>query len=71
MAHRNGSPHGWRPLVGSWEESVLSWHEQIDGAFRRRKETKGEPGLPPALIERFDRRAPPQSAAGLPGEEER
>jgi hypothetical protein len=28
---------GWFPLRGSWEESVLSWNEQIDIAVRRRR----------------------------------
>jgi hypothetical protein len=28
---------GWFPLRGSWEESVLSWNEQIDLAVRRRR----------------------------------
>jgi hypothetical protein len=27
---------GWFPAQGSYEESVLSWHEQIDESFRRR-----------------------------------
>jgi len=26
----------WVPRPGSYEESVLSWQEQIDAAFRRR-----------------------------------
>ncbi len=28
---------GWLPHPGSYEESVLNWHEQIDEAFRRRE----------------------------------
>lgn len=28
---------GWFPLRGSWEESVLSWHEQVETALRNRK----------------------------------
>ncbi len=27
---------GWFPAQGSYEEAVLSWHEQIDQSFRRR-----------------------------------
>ncbi len=27
---------GWFPARGSYEEAVLSWHEQIDQSFRRR-----------------------------------
>jgi hypothetical protein len=27
---------GWYPLRGSYEEAVLTWHEQIDQSFRRR-----------------------------------
>jgi hypothetical protein len=26
----------WRPAGGSYEEAVLSWHEQIESSFRRR-----------------------------------
>lgn len=28
---------GWFPARGSYEEAVLSWHEQIDQSFRRRQ----------------------------------
>ena len=28
---------GWFPTRGSYEEAVLSWHEQIDQSFRRRQ----------------------------------
>ncbi len=28
---------GWFPLRGSYEEAVLSWHEQIEASFRRRE----------------------------------
>jgi hypothetical protein len=28
---------GWFPLRGSYEEAVLSWHEQIEMSFRRRQ----------------------------------
>ena len=27
----------WPPLQGSYEEAVLSWHEQIEMSFRRRE----------------------------------
>jgi hypothetical protein len=36
MMNRSGET-GWAARHGSWEESVLSWHEQIDEAFRRRQ----------------------------------
>ena len=26
---------GWFPLRGSYEEAVLSWHEQVESSFRR------------------------------------
>jgi hypothetical protein len=28
---------GWFPAGGSYEEAVLSWHEQIEMSFRRRE----------------------------------
>jgi hypothetical protein len=28
---------GWFPLRSSYEEAVLSWHEQIEASFRRRE----------------------------------
>lgn len=33
----------WLPLIGSWEESVLSWNEQVETAVRRRRETAETP----------------------------
>ena len=27
---------GWLPAYGSWEEAVVSWHEQVETAFRRK-----------------------------------
>lgn len=31
---------GWSPARGSYEEAVLSWHEQIDQSFRRQSESQ-------------------------------
>ena len=28
---------GWSPLQDSYEESVLSWYEQVEMSFRRRQ----------------------------------
>lgn len=28
---------GWDPLRGSWEEAVLSWNEQVEATFRRKR----------------------------------
>jgi hypothetical protein len=28
---------GWPPLRDSYEESVLTWYEQVDNGFRRRE----------------------------------
>ena len=31
----NGAIAGaWAPARGTWEEAVLSWHEQLEAAFR-------------------------------------
>jgi|WetSurMetagenome_2_1015567.scaffolds.fasta_scaffold101102_1 hypothetical protein len=35
MARSEGKLAGWFPMRGSWEESVLTWNEQIDLAVRR------------------------------------
>jgi hypothetical protein len=36
MENGRTSDVGWFPLRGSYEEAVLSWHEQIEMSFRRR-----------------------------------
>ncbi len=36
MGKVRSSEAGWFPVQGSYEESVLTWHEQIDQSFRRR-----------------------------------
>jgi hypothetical protein len=36
---RDSQP-GWYPLRGSWEESVLTWNEQVDSSFRRRDQER-------------------------------
>jgi hypothetical protein len=36
MAEEHISKTGWLPVQGSYEESVMSWHEQIELSFRRR-----------------------------------
>jgi hypothetical protein len=69
MTHLNASPTGWRPATESWEESVLSWHEQIEAAFRRRDET-GEPSGP-ALGGEADRRLIPALGSVLAARAER
>ena len=30
----------WLPLRGSWEESVLTWNEQVDLSFRRQEQER-------------------------------
>ncbi len=37
MAKAQGNEVVWQPLQGSYEEAVLSWHEQIEMSFRRRE----------------------------------
>jgi len=34
---RQANEVGWFPAGGSYEEAVLSWHEQIEMSFRRRE----------------------------------
>lgn len=36
---RDSQP-GWYPLRGSWEESVLTWNEQVNSSFRRRDQER-------------------------------
>jgi hypothetical protein len=69
MTDLNASPTGWRPATESWEESVLSWHEQIEVAFRRRDETGERSG--PALGEEADRRLIPVLGSALAARAER
>jgi hypothetical protein len=46
MARGEARSIGWFPLQGSWEESVLSWNEQIDLALRHRRQVglRGQKG---------------------------
>ncbi len=44
-------PTGRRPAAESWEESVPSWHEQVDSAFRNWKEAGERSGPAPAAGE--------------------
>jgi len=37
MARTQSNEVVWPPLQGSYEEAVLSWHEQIEMSFRRRE----------------------------------
>ena len=39
MARENGrtTEAGWAPLQDSYEEAVLTWYEQIETSFRRRR----------------------------------
>ena len=32
---------GWFPLRGSWEEAVVSWNEQVETTFRRKRADSG------------------------------
>jgi hypothetical protein len=34
---------GWFPLRGSWEESVLTWNEQVEVSFRRLDQERADP----------------------------
>jgi hypothetical protein len=34
----------WAPLSGSYEEAVLSWHEQVNASFRREPRSAGNTG---------------------------
>jgi hypothetical protein len=36
VALPDATRRGWPPREGSYEEAVLSWHEQVEVAFRRR-----------------------------------
>jgi hypothetical protein len=36
MERQTAIEAGWFPLQGSYEEAVLSWHEQVEMSFRRR-----------------------------------
>jgi hypothetical protein len=54
---QGNSELGWSPLRDSYEESVLSWYEQVELSFRRRalegqrtgRETRVRPGEATAL----------------------
>jgi hypothetical protein len=35
---------GWHPLRGSWEESVLTWNEQVDLSFRHQRREDANSG---------------------------
>ena len=47
MDRARNSSAGWFPARGSYEEAVLSWHEQIDQSFRRRDLEAQRTGLEP------------------------
>lgn len=53
---------GWFPMSGSYEEAVLSWHEQIDQSFRRRQLETKRTGSEP--LSRQDAGVPTVVAAG-------
>jgi len=42
---------GWAPRQDSYEEAVLSWYEQVESSFRRRRL-----GSRPTQVEGTDRR---------------
>lgn len=48
----------WQPLPGSWEEAVLSWPEQVESAFRRRRGAKRSRAVPHSLGEDVEPVAP-------------
>ena len=50
MNHEKSSRDGWVPLQGSWEEAVLSWHEQVQTAFRRHRDAEGTLAVPDLLF---------------------
>jgi hypothetical protein len=35
MGEERRIANGWAPAVGTYEEAVLSWHEQVEAAVRR------------------------------------
>jgi len=37
---------GWVARVGSYEEAVLSWHEQVEASFRQRNVSAGKRRAP-------------------------
>jgi hypothetical protein len=41
-----GSQAEWHPLRGSWEESVLTWNEQVDLSFRRQDHERAVAAVP-------------------------
>jgi len=70
MARGEAKRIGWFPLRGSWEESVLSWNEQVDMALRHRKglglrfrqgELKARPQPPDLPEESVDKEAAKQA----------
>jgi hypothetical protein len=50
---------GWTPLAGSYEEAVLSWHEQVERAFAELERA----GAPPRGLETPGRTAPAAAPA--------
>ena len=63
MARTQSNEVVWQPLRGSYEEAVLSWHEQIEMSFRRR-EMEAQSEMPPGAL-RQEEVAP--IAVGVPG----
>jgi hypothetical protein len=51
---------GWTPLAGSYEEAVLSWHEQVEKAFAGLERA----GAPPRGLDTAGRTAPAPAPAG-------
>ena len=44
MGRAARSEVGWGPLLGSYEEAVLSWHEQVEKAFAESRHRDLAPG---------------------------
>ncbi len=54
---------GWLPVQGSYEESVMSWQEQIELSFRRRVSPARQ--LSPDSGDRYLTQSPPVSVPGI------
>jgi len=62
MAREHIIKTGWLPVQGSYEESVMSWHEQIELSFRRRVPAARQ--MSPDSGQRHQAQSPP---VGEPG----
>jgi len=62
MERRRGEEVGWSPTRGSYEEAVLSWHEQIELSFRRRELAAQRAVEEPSTSDGVEPRSPKASA---------